>query len=323
MIQKVDYKVALNILKEAVKDVSYELKLYKPSSENHEEIAAVIKGNHLTFRYILVTGLLAKVSNPKVNPLSLQAGAPLEGAYDARSLCHKVIVPNETDLFEKKLGGSNEPFLNKPARFTHLSNNNAVRKGEDLKALNNVIKVFENISEKNALQALKDCIFYILNRPARSSFRETSVGVGSVDNSNEIKILINKFLSKSLEGETSTIVVGALLKALYSVQPNIKIVVHPSNQAGSSSREICDIDITADDLNIFGVEIKDKKYSEHDISHAIQKAQDNSLSKMLFIEGYQASGPEYSAPLNFNFYLFKIDDFVTNTLSLQRMGVFL
>lgn len=317
MMQKVDHKIALEILKEAVEAVLSKLDRYKPSSNNKVEIESVISGTHLTFRYILLTGLLAKVCNKNINPLSLQAGAPFEGAYDARSLCHKVIVPNESELFQKRLGGSNEPFLNKPARFTHLSSKNAVRKGDDLKALNNVIKVFENIlKSKDAAESLNDCIFYILKRPIRTVSNESAVVLNNEDHSAKIKVLIDKFLSKSLEGETSTVVVGALLKALYSIQPNTQILVHPSNQAGSSSREICDIDILINKANAYGVEVKDKSYSEHDVLHAIQKVQDNNLNKMLFIEGHQGKGPKCSIPEGFNFHLLKIDDFAANTLAV-------
>ena len=95
------------------------------------KIKEVLKGSHKTYKYVLVNGLLAKATNSNINALALQAGAPIDGAYDARSLCHKVLVPFERDFLQKALGGSNEPFLNKPARFTHLSNDNAVRRGND------------------------------------------------------------------------------------------------------------------------------------------------------------------------------------------------
>jgi hypothetical protein len=83
-------------------------------------IKVVLQGNHKTYKYILVNGLLAKATNESINALALQAGAPLKGAFDARSLCHNVLVPFERDFLQSALGGSNEPFLNKPARFTHL-----------------------------------------------------------------------------------------------------------------------------------------------------------------------------------------------------------
>src|SRR5205823_14772978 len=56
----------------------------------------------------------------------LQSGSKLEHSYDARSLCHDVIV-----TFEKTKGDlwglSNEPFLNKPARHPEHDKDNPLR----------------------------------------------------------------------------------------------------------------------------------------------------------------------------------------------------
>ena len=63
-------------------------------------IQTVLKGNHKTYKYVLINGLLAKATNDKINALALQAGAPITGAFDARTLCHKVIVPFERDFLQ-------------------------------------------------------------------------------------------------------------------------------------------------------------------------------------------------------------------------------
>jgi len=78
-------------------------------------IEAVMKARDVTYKYILVTRLLGQRAESSVHPRALQASSSLNQAYDARSLCHNVVVP-----FEKTHGNlfglSNEPFLNKPAR---------------------------------------------------------------------------------------------------------------------------------------------------------------------------------------------------------------
>ena len=95
------------------------------SSQTKKLIDFVIDNTHLTYKYILFTALLAKASDSSINVLCLQKQSSLIGAYDARSLCHKVIVPFEMQTLHKALGGSNEPFLNKPARFPELSKTNS------------------------------------------------------------------------------------------------------------------------------------------------------------------------------------------------------
>ena len=125
----VDQRAAEQLLREAIaiaQDDSREIS----ATEWDIKIRTIIQGKHLTFRYILVTALLGKATNPSINALALQAGADVEGAYDARSLCHGVVVPLERQLLNSLLGGSNEPFLNKPARFPMISPLNAVRAGK-------------------------------------------------------------------------------------------------------------------------------------------------------------------------------------------------
>lgn len=109
----------------------------------------ILKGSHKTYRYVLVTALLAKSVNKDVDILSLQAKDSSVGAYDARSLCHKVIVPFERSTYPNSLGGSNEPFLNKPARFQRLAMTNAVRSGNDSKILESMINTLSEIKTKD------------------------------------------------------------------------------------------------------------------------------------------------------------------------------
>jgi hypothetical protein len=59
----------------------------------------ILTAQDVTYKYILITGLLAKRTNARVHPRALQARSSLPGAYDARSLCHSVVVS-----FEKTKG---------------------------------------------------------------------------------------------------------------------------------------------------------------------------------------------------------------------------
>jgi hypothetical protein len=78
-----------------------------------QQIKDIIQGKQLTYKYILLTAALAKAVNPNVHYRALQQGSKLQGAYDARSIAHRVVVPFEKSHGER-FGGSNEPFLNRP-----------------------------------------------------------------------------------------------------------------------------------------------------------------------------------------------------------------
>ena len=69
-----------------------------------------------TYRYVLPTQVLAKVVNRSLDCRSVQATSGLRGAFDARSVCHKVIVPFDRQN-NNVLGGSAEPYLNNPLRI--------------------------------------------------------------------------------------------------------------------------------------------------------------------------------------------------------------
>ena len=102
---------------------AYEKALITPDATCHHKdfIDFVIDNTHLTYKYILFTAILSKATDESINALCLQKGSTLPGAYDARTVCHNVIVKFEMETLEKAMGGSNEPFLNKPARFPELS----------------------------------------------------------------------------------------------------------------------------------------------------------------------------------------------------------
>lgn len=132
-----------------------------PVCRHGEFIDYVIDNTHLTFKYILFTAVLAKATDSSINPLCLQKKSELPGAYDARTVCHKVIVPFEMETLEKALGGSNEPFLNKPARFPELDKNNAVRRGNDQELLD---ALGDNLPTIQTSEDAYECLIYLLRK---------------------------------------------------------------------------------------------------------------------------------------------------------------
>lgn len=85
-----------------------------------EAIDRCINSATLTYRYVLPTQLLAKAIDPALDCRAIQAGASLPGAFDARSLCHSVIVEFDRQN-HSVLGGSKEPYLNNPLRIQAIT----------------------------------------------------------------------------------------------------------------------------------------------------------------------------------------------------------
>ena len=202
------------------------------------DLEFVFCNTHKTYRYILLTGILAYASNREINPRALQSSAGLDG-YDARSLCHEVIVPFEREYLEGKLGASNEPFLNKPARFPTLADDNAVRGGNDKEILLRTIGILEKLKFcTDPKEVLTDALIVI------NTIQNNKVAVPKLDNkdlltSNMWNSAIDKLLEQNCLGESLTFAVALTLEMIsQSTRADWKIIVGHSNQSGSSSKKM-------------------------------------------------------------------------------------
>lgn len=260
---------------------------FQPSHIKRNTISDVMLGSHLTYRYILLTNLLAKATNGLANGLALQAGADLDGSFDSRSLCHKVVVGFDLDpnQLAGKLGCSNEPYLNKPARYPALTLENAVRRGGDRILLEKCIDILGGLqSAADAEQALVDAVYYTLRRPSLTAEAVTLKGNAT------LHTVLDQFaknaVAESCEGESCAVITGL---AFYlwgrGTRQNLEIKVHPSNQAGSSSNEVLDVDLFADGQLTYTAEVKDKVFNINDIVHAAQKCASAGLSVFSFVCG--------------------------------------
>jgi hypothetical protein len=291
-LSSVDHDKALSLLMEA-KDgySSYEVKHL--SSGQKRAIDAIILGDHKTFRYLLVTALLAKTINPRVHPRSLQAQANLQGAYDARSLCHFVWVPFEREHLDSRLGGSNEPYLNKPARFPSVDKSNAVRAGKDRQYLNSLYDLLEALNDADG-KVIKDAFMHAFKQVmTRDGITGTDEQLTELELSSALMDeFLTNYMMQSFGGEVPVSLVGAILSMRF-VSKKSTVKVHPANQAGSSSNEVGDIDVYDGDIVVLPVEVKDKTFGRADVNHAVSKAKQSDCRRLLFATGPQGRpGPD-------------------------------
>lgn len=276
----IDPAKADNILGMALKIASQ--KNYIPRSREATDIASIILGSHLTYRYILVTNLLAKATDSRANGLSLQAGAEIDGAFDSRSLCHKILVPFERRYLANRLGGSNEPYLNKPARNTMLAATNPVRSGSDTVLLQTCIKILSRVAAP--VDALTDALYYTLQR---TTLAASSAITREQSEASSIALAFARgVLAQKTDGEGAALI-SALAFYCYAVgmRKQVSIRLHPVNQAGSSSNEVLDIDVYEAEKLAFTAEVKDKTFSEDDVDHAAKKAVAAGCESFFFLKG--------------------------------------
>jgi len=264
----------------------------RPSDgRKNDFIDFVLDNTHLTYKYILITALASKATDPSINPLCLQAGSTLPGAYDARTICHSVIVPFEMTELGKALGGSNEPFLNKPARFPELSKQNAVRRGRDQSILYALCDELPKI--RTAEQAYNMLVYAIRKLLAEKARRErlTNFHIMSLNaEAAQLMQYMDRLLEENFEGEVLTLVVAGLYELYMSdVSEDYLVDVHPVNQSGASSKEVSDLDIYRNGSLYIANELKDKPFTDHDLRHAADKVIAAGKSQMHFIYGRHSS----------------------------------
>lgn len=255
-------------------------------------LAKIISGDHLTFRYMCFTALLAKVCDPLIHLRAVQSQSTLKSAYDARSLCHKVVVPFEKGMMEGRLGNSNEPYLNKPARCVSIEKGNPVRAGKDRDLLFCLYDLLEELNHSNSStqkEAFDYAFVLAMKRPPRIVNNIVLPEIKS--DAMELNEKLNDFLMKSYEGQAPVAVFGALLKLLYNTAA---IEVHPANEAGASSNEVGDIDIKFPDGDLYAVEVKDKVFTDTDVNHATEKVKNSGYCRMIFACGFNC-GNDYKS----------------------------
>ena len=286
----IDHNDARRILSDAI--VTGKSAGYQPRHPMAKAISDVMLGRHLTYRYILFTNLLAKATNGAANGLALQAGAELNGAFDSRSLCHRVVVDFDRDANQLagKLGRSNEPYLNKPARYPALSTSNAVRRGYDRCILETCIDILGSLrSQADARQALEDAIHYVMQR--QSLIAEANEFDGDASLHKALFKFTQAALGQSCEGESCAIVTGLAFYLLgRGTGRDFEIKVHPTNQAGSSSNEVLDVDVYFGGYLLYSAEVKDKQFNANDVGHAATKSAAAGLGSFYFVCGPRSQG---------------------------------
>lgn len=277
----VDFKTAHLILEKAFQEAE------QVNDTMAEFITSVLNHRHKTYKYVLVTALLAKSANEVVYMLSMQKGGSTPAHYDARSLCHKVIVPFEKLSMPGCLENSNEPFCNKPARYIELSKDNAVRSGSDKELLCKLVDSLPTIATSaEAYKYLKHAC-WVMKQRHENYLKKFSLGDTLIDVSEFSQLVLDyvyKLTDHTLEGEVCPLIVAELEK-LY-LGEGYRVVPHKVNESGSSSKEVGDIDVfDASGELVNAIEVKDKDFGEQDVVHAINKFRAAHLLNSMFIYG--------------------------------------
>lgn len=270
-----------------------------------DAITTIINCKRLTYRYMLFVGLLVAVTDKKYHPRCLQMKAKNalsavgKEAFDARSLCKKVVVPFEKLLLKGKLGGSGDPYVSNPARLPMVLPGNDVKGAYDKQLLGQLYDVLEfanGADDATRKKLFSHAYAQVLKRPACEMSllecnAEETTGLSSD--------MFFDFLEAHTQGVSAVVILAAFFRQYYG--KGTKVVVHPINESGASPKEVGDIDLKFKDGKAYAVEVKDKPYKDIDVNHACEKALKAGVRKVIFAFGPEAEKkrPHDGALINF------------------------
>jgi len=276
-----------------------------------------------SYRYVLPTQLLAKLMDPSLDSRSLMAASPLAGAFDARSLCHKVIVPFDKEN-EDVLGGSPEPYVNNPLRVRAITEEN-IGQQKDKEGWRNLCTILKEVEERNNQEftrtVFKQVLLEVYHR--FSSIRVAYPIPMRISLESTMK-LINDFLSYPSGGEHPVVITYSIFKTIgeiFGLYDEIKR--EKINASDSSTGMISDIQCISSGRIILSIEVKDKELTIEQAKAKLKDARTQQVANLLFIvqkgvsdkKGFESFiGQEFSSGQNI--YLFNISDFVTPILVL-------
>jgi len=250
-----------------------------------QRIKEIIHGKQLTYKYILLTAALAKAVNPNVHYRALQQGSKLQGAYDARSIAHSVVVPFEKSHGER-FGGSNEPFLNRPARYPEFDLSNRDRNRNAQKQLYYLLEDCQVSSGKDKKlptailrQILKEMLCL---SPTKQEFQLPPIKI-SLQTTEE---MVEEFLAISGSGERLVAVCAAAFASMCKVLGGrLQVKTYPVNWPDKFAKTAGDIEFYLDSKIVKAAESKDKPISISDVRHCQMKAKRHGIREYIILNG--------------------------------------
>jgi len=236
-----------------------------------------------TYHYVLPTQLLCKSVDPSLDAHSLQVAYGKPGAFDARTIAHKVIVPFDQANY-RVLGGSPEPYVSKPLRCPAVTAQyrEQQRQRSDWDDLIQVLDAVENANDEIFTGQVFDQVLFEIHKlladvvvtyptPNRVSLHSTYQ-------------LVERYLSEKSGGDRIEAVCTALFQIIgerFNIFDEVRR--EKVNAADASSGMVADIECWLDGKIVLLVEVKDRSLTLTQLDAKLDIARSRKISEILFI----------------------------------------
>ncbi|MBM4026011.1 MAG: restriction endonuclease, SacI family [Planctomycetes bacterium] len=248
-----------------------------------DHIVACLTSQTKSYRYVLPTQVLCKCVDPSVDSHSLQAGYDQPGAFDARTIAHKVIVPFDQES-HRVLGGSPEPYVNNPLRCPAVTARYRTQQKnrEDWDRLIAVLDVVEEAGTEELTRNVFDQILAEIYRllagvrvayptPNRISLAQT------MD-------MVKEFTGARSGGDRAEAVCTALFRAIACEFGLFdEILRQKVNVADSTSGMGADVECRLHGVVVLLVEVKDRALTMTQLDSKLDGARARRISEILFL----------------------------------------
>jgi len=288
-------------------------------------MSACINSETKSYRYVLPTQLLAKVVDSTLDATCLQAARGGRGAFDARSLSTKVIVPFDREN-ESVLGGSPTPYVNNPLRVPEVSNEYRSQQ-KDKAGWDNLVLVLGKVEEIDSLDftraVLENTMYEVYLLLSRSKI--TYPIPKRISHSQTIQLILD-LLTNPSNGDHPLAVSSALFQTMINRFSLFNRISRSKvNASDIATGQVADIDCYRDGSLVLAVEVKDKEITLDDMRDKLPKCREKGVDNLLFIttKGIDKNSrgeidklivDQYAVGLSV--YLVEIREFIDNFLTI-------
>jgi len=293
-----DCKKAKEILNSAWAEIQnlspneVEKKSFVQDNELREKIKRLVNSDTKSFRYAILTQVLAKATDPSINCLSLQAKAKISEPFDARSFCKETVVPFERENLDNILGASGDPYVSKPLRHEMITLD-IIEHIKDKQGWKDLYEILEQIEIKKdtelTLEVLKQILLEVRKQLAQKIISPPSIPSISME---QLKEILTTYLNKPSEGIRPQSIVYALFKIFNEKTKTFaKINTAKATTADIYAKRMADIECRDHDDNLkLAIAVTDNLDTVK-LKDELEKAAKNNVRNLLLI-GHKIRNPK-------------------------------
>jgi len=272
-----------------------EIQDYLEDIDLRQAISYSLNCREKAYHYVLLTQLLAKADDPKRDCRALQEQAPVEGAFDARSIAHEVSVDFERRELDGALGSSPSPYLINSVRTPLLDANDPKRR-KDTEGWRRVCQVASEVEIRQSpnftASVFRQVLLEIYRKlgasrikydvPLRASLAQTLHAIRS-------------FTAAKSGGDRPLAVTAALFETIGNRTSLFDPAIRRGkiNASDESSGQVADIEcVNAKGDPVLAIEVKDKTVTVSDLEEKLPATRKRGVKEVFFVSAHEKKEAE-------------------------------